>query len=194
MKQYIKDGVIKTRNRIVIKTADYQVINPTEEQLLADGWEVYVAPEVTPTERTPSKYELVQNLVIKQFNDRTDVDNNEALEMAILVYDWSKYLNKSLKTGQIVSYEGKLYRVIQDVNIVLENQYPSINTAALYEVIDKEHEGTLEDPIPYNVPMEIFKDKYYVQDGVVYLCVRDSGTPLNHDLSALIGVYVESVE
>lgn len=193
MKQYTKDGVVRPRNRIVIKTEGYQIINPTEEQLFADGWTEYVAPEVTVTERTPSKYELVQKLVIKQFNDRTDVDNDEALEMSVLVYDWSKYLNKSLKTGQIVSYDSKLYRVMQDINIVLENQYPSINTAALYEVIDKEHAGTLEDPIPYSVPMEIFIEKYYVEDNVVYECIRSSGTSLNHRLSDLVGTYVEGV-
>jgi hypothetical protein len=41
--------------------------------------------------------------------------------------------------------------------------------------------------------MEIFKGKYYIQNDVVYLCTRDSGQPLYHDLSALVGSYVEVV-
>jgi hypothetical protein len=74
--------------------------------------------------------------------------------------------------------------------MVLEVYPPSLATAALYEVINYQHEGTIDDPIPYNPPMEIFKDKYYIQNDVVYKCTRDSGTALSHDLSALIGLYV----
>lgn len=44
MKQYIKDGIIKYANRIVIRTTDAQIFNPTEEMILADGWVEYVEP------------------------------------------------------------------------------------------------------------------------------------------------------
>ena len=36
--------------------------------------------------------------------------------------------------------------------------------------------------------MEIFKDKYYIQNNVVYKCTRDSGTALSHDLNVLVGI------
>lgn len=68
------------------------------------------------------------------------------------------------------------------------------DNAWLWERIDEEHAGTLEDPIPYTPPMEIFKDKYYVQDGVTYLCTRDSGQALSYNLPELVGLYVELVE
>lgn len=42
-------------------------------------------------------------------------------------------------------------------------------------------------------PMEIFKDKYYIQNADVYKCTRDSGTPLSHNLEDLVGQYVERV-
>ena len=64
---------------------------------------------------------------------------------------------------------------------------------ALWVAIDEEHAGTLEDPIPYTPPMEIFKDKYYTQDGVTYLCTRDSETPLSYNMTELVGLYVEVV-
>ena len=35
--------------------------------------------------------------------------------------------------------------------------------------------------------------KYYSQDGKVYLCTRDSGIPLTHALSELVGLYVEEI-
>jgi hypothetical protein len=41
--------------------------------------------------------------------------------------------------------------------------------------------------------MEIFMSKYYVQDGVVYRCTRDSGMALSYNLADLVGLYVERV-
>ena len=49
-KLYIKDGQILSAKQIVIKADGYQIINPTEEILLENGWEEYVAPEQTQTE------------------------------------------------------------------------------------------------------------------------------------------------
>ena len=49
MKRYIKDGIIKTRNQIVIHKGGMSTYNPTEEMILADGWEEYVIPTYEPT-------------------------------------------------------------------------------------------------------------------------------------------------
>ena len=74
-----------------------------------------------------------------------------------------------------------------------DNWKPSMATASLWKVVDEEHKGTIDDPIVYIPPMEIFKDKYYIQNGVIYKCTRNSEQPLTHDLSALVGLYVEKV-
>ena len=49
MKRYIKEGIIKTRNQIVIRKDGMNTYNPTEEMILADGWEEYVTPVYEPT-------------------------------------------------------------------------------------------------------------------------------------------------
>lgn len=49
MKRYIKDGKIKHRNEIVIRKDGMNTFNPTEEMILADGWEEYVTPVYEPT-------------------------------------------------------------------------------------------------------------------------------------------------
>lgn len=49
MKRYIKDGKIKRRNEIVIRKDGMNTYNPTEEMILADGWEEYVTPVYEPT-------------------------------------------------------------------------------------------------------------------------------------------------
>lgn len=84
--------------------------------------------------------------------------------------------------------------MIQEVPIVLEVYPPSGDTSANYVRIDEEHDGTEEDPIPFKPPMELFNGKYYTQDGVKYLCNRDSGQALSYNLSELVGLYVELVE
>ena len=187
---YIKDGVIRDGSRIVIRKDGFQIISPSEEMILADGWEQYTPPAVEPAEPEPTVDEQVRELILEQYNKRTDITDEDALKRPLLVYAWESYIGKSLTTGQIVSYNDTLYRVRQDISAVLADQYPSLDTAALFEAIEVEASGTADDPIAYVPPMEIFNGKYYTQNGVLYLCTRDSGTALSHDLSALVGLYV----
>lgn len=195
MKQYTKiiDGqtVIRPANRIVIRKDGMQIINPSEEEIFADGWVEYIAP--TPTPYEPSELDLVVELAQADFNKRTDVGNADALHYQKIVYDFHHYIGKSLTAGQLVGYETRIWRVRQDIPVVIADQYPSTFTASLYEIIEKEHSGEIDDPIPYNPPMEIFVGKYYTQDGVKYLCTRDSGTAISHNLADLVGLYVERV-
>lgn len=100
--------------------------------------------------------------------------------------------------GDKFVYEGKLYAVLQD-HTILAHYYPSVNTASLYVEVTPEYTeegeeyGTLENPIPYEGNMVLENGKYYSQDGVTYLCNRDSGNALYHDLKDLVGHYVEIV-
>lgn len=59
------------------------------------------------------------------------------------------------------------------------------------ELISGTHEGTLNYPIPYEGNMALESGKYYMQDGVTYLCNRDTGNPVYNALSELVGQYVE---
>lgn len=188
---YTKDGIIRDGNRIVIKKDGFQVISPTEEMILADGWEPYTPPVVEPTEPEPTLDDQIRELILDQYNKRTDISDEDALKRPLLVYAWDTYIGSALTTGQIVSYDNTLYRVRQNIASVLDGQSPSLDTAALYEAIEVEASGTIDDPIAYVPPMEIFSGKYYMQDNVLYLCTRDSGTALSHDLSALVGLYVK---
>ena len=189
---YIKDGTIRDRSRIVIIKDDIQIINPTEELVIADGWQPYTPPE--PGEPQPTITDQLRDMVLEQYNGRTDITDEEALKRPLLVYSWDTYVGRALARGQVVSHDGKLWRVRQAVAAVLENQPPSLDTAALYEVIEVEPAGTQDDPIPYTPPMEIFNGKYYTQGGVLYKCTRDSGQALTHNLSDLVGLYVESAD
>lgn len=99
-------------------------------------------------------------------------------------------------TGKKISQLDKLTELTgtEIIPVAKDGQNYGVETAALYEVIDREHAGTLVDPIPYIPPMEIFSGKYYKQNGVLYLCNRDSGQALTHNLEDLVGLYVEKEE
>lgn len=189
---YKKDGKIKERSRIIIFKDDQQIINPTDEMVIADGWVKYVAPDPIVDNSSEMSKQL-QDALLDQYNKRTDITDEDALKRPLLVYEWDTYIGKSLKTGQIVSYKSKLYRVRQDISTVIEGWAPQLSTASLYEVIEVASAGTINDPIPYTPPMEIFNGKYYTQNGVKYKCIRDSQTALSHNLADLVALYVEVV-
>lgn len=137
-----------------------------------------------------------QNLLVRTKSGIQDIElsDDEALQVKSMYPQWSEFIDKSLSTGMKVQHNDKLWRVRQDISIVLQDQYHSIGTAALYEEINETHAGTLEDPIPYNNNMELFKDKYYIQNGIKYLCTRDTQQAVYQTLENLVGIYVEVVE
>lgn len=132
-------------------------------------------------------------------NKAISLSSNEKLDVKVLFPIWGQEgadFGLSVDTGfclRVVKEDTDiLYEVIQPHTLSSEWE-PGLNTASLYKVVDKEHAGTIGDPIPYFPPMEIFKDKYYIQNADVYKCTRDSGTPLSHNLEDLVGQYVERV-
>lgn len=124
--------------------------------------------------------------------NRIGLTDKEALSVKEFYPRWESFIGKTLEVGFIVFYNDNLYRSRQ-THTAQSDWYPSLSTASLYEVIEVEHEGTESDPIPYVPPMEIFKDKYYIEDEVLYKCTRDSDTALSHYLFSLVGLYVEVV-
>lgn len=94
---------------------------------------------------------------------------------------------------KVLGDDGTLYKV-RTTHVKQADWIPGIETASLFEAIDEQHAGTIDDPIPYNRNMELFSGKYYTQDGVAYKCIRDTEQPVYHALADLVGIYVECVE
>lgn len=123
-----------------------------------------------------------------------ELTDGQALQFKDLYPAWESFIGKSLEAGYKVLYTDKLYKVKQKIETVLENQYPSIDTAALYEEINETNAGTAEDPIPYNNNMALEEGKYYIQNEVIYYCNRSTEIPVYQDLSALVNIYVIKYE
>ena len=115
------------------------------------------------------------------------IDGNEALTAKNLYPIWTE--NTTYTVGFKVQHNDKLWRCIQAHTSVAT--WEPENTASLWEQINETHAGTLEDPIPYSCNMALENGKYYTQDSVVYLCIRDTINPVYNNLSDLVGLYVE---
>lgn len=122
------------------------------------------------------------------------LSDEQALTVKSMYWQWEDLVKDGVTVdkGYRFQFGGKLWRTEQPTYTFVEHYVPgSVGTESLFSVIDEVHTGALEDPIPYEKNMEIFEGKYYIQFDLIYLCIRSSGQPLQHDLSDLVGNYVE---
>lgn len=124
------------------------------------------------------------------------LDDTVALTAVELFPVWKELVKegRTVLRGFRFQHENKLYRTEQPEYTFVDTYVPgAVGTESLFSRVDEAHAGTYEDPIPYEKNMEIYQGYYYSQFDVIYLCIRSSGQPLQHDLSALVGNYVEVV-
>lgn len=134
--------------------------------------------------RPQDKARSLRPLVEKAAASLSDED---ALSGVELFRPWAAGIE--VTAGERLRYGADLYRVEQS-HTTQAGWTPDI-TPALYSEVGKPGQGdTPDNPIPYNNNMELFKDKYYSQDGIVYVCIRDTGVPVYNNLADLVGLYV----
>lgn len=95
-------------------------------------------------------------------------------------------IGKVMPIGYKVTYEGRLYQVIQ-AHTSQADWNPKVSVS-LFKVVSVE-EGTIQ----WQQGMVLENGKTYTDGGVTYKAIRDSGNPLYYDLSVLVGNYVEVV-
>lgn len=118
----------------------------------------------------------------------------EALTVKCIYPAWEKLIGQTVeKAGFKFTYGDDLYKTIPANHTFAAHWIPGAGTESIYTRIDEGHAGTQGDPIPYEGNMELFEGLYYIQNGVVYRCTRSTGQPVYHELSALVGLYVEVV-
>ena len=147
-------------------------------------------------ERTrPLNAEEVTALLIRQQINSITVDDQTALRMRRYYPTFAELVGQTVKLGTKFraddSENADLYKTIQPELTIQAHYPPGEGTESLYTRIDEIHDGTQYDPIPYNGNMVLEKGKYYSQDGVTYLCTRDTGIAVYNRLAELVGIYVE---
>lgn len=116
------------------------------------------------------------------------LDDSDALKAVCLHPKWSPdgvYYEKDKR----VQDKGILYKIKQS-HTSQADWSPDV-AVSLFEVVNETNAGTSEDPIPYNGNMVLEKGKYYSQDGVTYLCTRNTEIAVYNTLAELVGLYVE---
>ena len=167
-----------------------QYMNMTAEEIAA--MEAESARFEAAERRRPLTTEEVTAMLIKQQINTLSVDDNTALRMVEFYPEWADLIGKTVDKAEYkFQYEGKLYKTIPSNHTFQADWVPGAGTESLYTLIDEQHDGSRYDPIPYSGNMALENGKYYTQDCVTYLCNRDTGNPVYHALSALVGLYVE---
>lgn len=108
---------------------------------------------------------------------------------------WEDLCEKEQKAtvGFKFRYGETLYKVITEHSFGKE-WVPS-ETPSLYTPIADKGQGTIDNPIKWVIGMELIKGKYYLDEGIKYLCVRDSGQGMSFSLKDLVsGGFVEQVK
>lgn len=136
--------------------------------------------------RPLTESEVARLLIAKELNSLT-VDDNTALRMAEFYPEWAS--DTDYAVGFKVQHHSRLFRCLQ-AHTSQEGWEPE-NVPALWEEICETHDGTKYDPIPYEGSMALASGLYYSQDGVVYLCSRDTVNPVYNPPRELVGIYVE---
>ncbi len=166
----------------------------TEEEVTAMQ-EAQARAEAEEKRRPLSLTEVQEMLVQAQINTLA-VDDQTALRMRDYYPAWADLAAEQYSTDKVgfkFIHNGELYKTIPAVHTFGAQWVPGVGTESLYVRIDETHDGTKYDPIPYSGNMALYAGKYYAQDGVTYLCNRDTGNPVYHALSELVGLYVEVV-
>lgn len=117
--------------------------------------------------------------------------DEDALEAVELFAAW--VADTAYAVDVRVRYGEKLYRCVQAHTS--QSEWTPDATPALWTEVALPGDGeTPEHPIAYNNNMALEQGKYYVQNGVVYRCIRDTVNPVYNDLADLVGLYVEVYE
>jgi hypothetical protein len=163
----------------------------TEEEI-ADAKDGAEKAEAEAKHRSLSEAE-VNSMLIRQQVNTLDVDDDTAFRMKSFYPTFDEIIGQTVKQGFKFTHGEKLYKTLQAQLTIAAHYPPGIGTESLYTEICETHDGSKYDPIPYSGNMALENGKYYIQDGVTYLCKRDTGNAVYDKLSDLVGLYVETI-
>ena len=125
----------------------------------------------------PSPQEQAMILARTLAASHTELSDTVALSIPDILPSWDELLatGNQVAAGVCLVHDGQTYRVVQDVTPI-ESQPPDMDgMLAIYRPIDREHAGTMADPIPWVYGMDCVEGKYYSYNGKTYR-VAEGGT------------------
>lgn len=147
-------------------------VSPTEDDLL------FVQQMEADKTQTPITIERQTATLAKTLAASvTTLSDTTALSIPDILPTWDELLasGNHVAAGVCLVHNGQTYRVVQDVT-PLESQPPDMDgMLAVYRPIEREHTGTMADPIPWVNGMDCVEGKYYGYNGKTYR-VAEGGT------------------
>lgn len=109
----------------------------------------------------------------------TSLSDSDAAKAVELFPRWADHIGETVKPGDRRSDTDEsgvlhVYRVNKGQGHTTQENWPPHSTPAMWTIINVDHAGTQDDPIPASCGMEYEYGKYYLdgEDGKTYLCER----------------------
>lgn len=152
-------------------TVSIKMGKPTESEKSSYTVEALMGESITPQRAVELRPMIEQ--AAKSFTDA------EAAKSPELVARWKDHIGEVVEPGDRMSdvdNDGVLhvYRVNKGQGHTTQENWPPHSTPAMWTIINVDHAGTQDDPIPASRGMEYEYGKYYLdsEDGKTYLCER----------------------
>lgn len=145
-------------------------VEMTEEEIAQMKADSQPAPSPTPEEQSLIFVRAIAATA-------TTLSDKVARSISDLLAAWEELLaaGNQVAAGVCLTHNGQTYRVVQAVTPI-ESQPPGgEGMLAVYRPIEREHTGTMADPIPWVSGMDCYAGKYYSYNGKIYR-VAEGGT------------------
>lgn len=152
-------------------TVSIKMGKPTESELSAATVTALVGQSITP-QRAARLRPMIEQA-------SASLSDGEAAKSPELFPRWADHIGETVKPGDRRSDTDEsgvlhVYRVNDGHGHTTQADWPPHSTPAMWTIIDLEHAGTQDDPIPAARGMEYEYGKYYLdsEDGKTYKCER----------------------
>lgn len=206
--QELKEQLYNTQGEVIKTMEGYPVDDPdimakrqlwreliaTLEGMTDAEYEDYTEPEVeTYVKDVPSADDIVSQLKELVSTQVSELPDEQAKKVPALFPLWET--EKAYAVGDRVWYQASLYKCVQaHTSQTTWNPKDAVSLWANVSEESQEADGSREHPYQWESGMTSYNGKYYTEEGILYLCIRDSGNPLYFPISSLIGTYFQIAE
>ena len=206
--QELKEQLYNTQGEVIKTMEGYPVDDPdimpkrqlwreqiaTLEGMTDAEYEDYTEPEVeTYVKDVPSADDIVSQLKELAQAQVEALTDDEAKKVPALFPLWET--EKAYAVGDRVWYQASLYKCVQaHTSQSTWNPKDAVSLWANVSEESQEADGSREHPYQWEQGMTSYNGNYYTEEGILYLCIRDSGNPLYFPIASLIGTYFQVAE
>jgi hypothetical protein len=206
--QELKEQLYNTQAEVIKTMEGYPVDDPdimakrqlwreqiaTLEGMTDAEYEDYTEPEPTEyVKEVPDASDIVSQLKELAQAQVAELTDDEAKKVPALFPLWET--EKAYAVGDRVWYQASLYKCVQAHTSQSKwNPKDAVSLWANVSEESQEADGSREHPFAWTSGMTSYNGNYYTEEGILYLCIRDSGNPLYFPISSLIGTYFQIAE